>query len=116
MPEHTHGPWIVRTCKGHGLDQIDAAADGFTIADVEAISFASVGGYAEYPADPMQRKAKPGEVEANARLIAAAPDLLAACKLLLESPVAIMCLCDHDKSVEVLTAVRKAVVKAEGQA
>jgi hypothetical protein len=113
--KHTPGPWTVRTCKGHGLDQIDAEADGFTIADVEAVSFASVGGYAEHPANPKQRKARPGEPEANARLIAAAPDLLAALQKLINK---INWAFDSEIQgvlAEEVDAAEAAIAKAEGR-
>ena len=64
---HTPGPWadtgLPSTCDHRAI-----AADGPTL-----IAFVPKGGAAD----------KNGQVSANARLIAAAPDLLAACKIVL---------------------------------
>lgn len=61
---------------------------------------------------------RPGEHEANARLIAAAPDLLAALKALLrEEPLTYEGSTDAKLycSVDALAAARAAIAKAEGE-
>lgn len=73
----TPGPWRWKNFPGESTDQIDAEEGTVTICDVEGIDpakfgVASVGGF------ECKRKYRPGEVEANGNLIAAAPDLYAA--------------------------------------
>jgi hypothetical protein len=60
--EHTPGPWRIRTNRAHDPVECDLTICGdiFALADINGPNYA--------------------HCEPNARLIAAAPDLLAACK------------------------------------
>jgi len=71
----TPGPWRIREIEGHTFDQIDDG-DGFTICDVEHQRLICDGG--NYIGDKSRRDASPGEGAANARAIAALPDLIEA--------------------------------------
>lgn len=65
MAEHTRGPWRVTGADGGMLSHMVLGPIGEIIAR-----------YSPWSGDPKQAE----EGQANARLIAAAPDLLAACK------------------------------------
>src|SRR5919201_3936496 len=72
MTKHTPGPWGV---SGEVLNQgLVVSAPGRRARQIVALVQAEIG----YQADPAP------EAEANARLIALAPDLLAACRGVLE--------------------------------
>jgi hypothetical protein len=64
---HTPGPWIMRECYHHGEPQGAVVASG-----------------AYQVAECRQDGLGQGEILANARLIAVAPELLAVCKAMLE--------------------------------
>jgi hypothetical protein len=96
MSKHTEGPWTVRTFYREGMDgaryYIDGA-DGATFADICGVD--------------------PREDRANARLIAAAPDLLACVQNVLDAGD------DNADAREICdyidwTALRAAIAKAEG--
>lgn len=90
MSKHTHGPWITN---GRAIEQ-DADDDALVVA------------YAEDEQND--------DWEANARLIAAAPDLLEACKIALAETLRAN---EHFKSVSPATAMLEAAIaKAEGRA
>lgn len=93
--KHTPGPWIakrVRDSETNGDLDIDSV-DGYHIAE-------SIGGLDD------------GEEEANARLIAAAPDLLHACAAIVEW-------CDKNPpagdALYCINQARAAIAKVEGQ-
>jgi hypothetical protein len=81
MPKHTPGPWFVKEIKVmHGVAHDISSADSPIVNDVQRLS--------------------------DAHLIAAAPDLLLACKLALSS-------CDpHAATTRLIEA---AIAKAEGK-
>lgn len=99
--QHTPGPWIWQ----HWPDGVDAVAQASTLGTIATIQS---GAFAD-------------EDQANARLIAAAPDLLEACKKLIEWD-------DREKDhaidfwarvglcKEAFEAMRAAVTKADGSA
>jgi len=91
--KHTPGPW--RTGGTGGL--IVFAADGYAVAN----------------ATVFHQKQEEGESQANARLIAAAPALLAACKAALAyvRPAATGCECGFCQAKE---QMQQAVAQAEG--
>jgi hypothetical protein len=72
--KHTPGPWVLRPNPGDGIVSEHGGSDGYPH------TIGTVGGY--LIANVCQQAA---ETEANARLIAAAPDLLAALKTIAES-------------------------------
>jgi hypothetical protein len=107
---HTPGPWIV--CVNSLDDSLSVEQDGEVITESDPVI---VVGCVDDMGDGLSRETG----EANARLIAAAPDLLAACDLiddLVESPEAYP---DETITLEVsvadLVAVRNAIRKARGQ-
>lgn len=100
--EHTPGPWIHHNYKTN-VEITVAAVDGKHIADVYAIAFAGNG--------DRLRAVTPTD-KANARLIAAAPEMLEALKLALE----------HLRIIEgdvtpnsVFLTLKDTIAKAEGR-
>ena len=96
---HTPGPWIGKTQSVH-------TADGRPIVNSIWI--------------PPQPPKGPGvalqtEADANLRLIAAAPDLLAALKTVLSSDMAQRVEYDREEPSDTLAIVRAAIAKAEGR-
>lgn len=88
--KHTPGPW----CVEHETEIIAAEGQRIAEADTRSINFTG------------------GEANANAHLIAAAPDLLAACEAATE---VIDCICDgDDKAGCVRCLVKTAIAKARG--
>lgn len=117
--KHTPGPWVVRTA-GHGaaggvvVDELWVGKPAGDTADDIAIASDIRNPYA----DQLDHVA-----EANAALIAAAPDLLEACKRL---EMACMRLGIHfsrgthegkhtDEALEAINQARAAIAKAEGR-
>lgn len=91
MSKHTPGPWLI-------------AEDGFITVRI-GNNYPEVAKVFDAPFDDH-------EVPANARLIAAAPDLLEACRAMLD------CCYDMDRNDETLAAVKatmKAIAKATGE-
>ena len=88
--KHTAGPWL--------LEPRDDGAKGFRLygPDGDLIDYLSASRWIDEQDDPEQ--------EANARLIAAAPDLLAACKAMLDL---------YSKDNQALASA--AIAKAQGQ-
>jgi hypothetical protein len=102
MSAHTPGPWTDESGDGSKWGVFDA--DGRAVALAQQIVSLRVDVYQ-------------AERTANARLIAAAPDLLAA---LVECVVDMQATEDfygpHTKAQEVMAAARAAIAKAEGRA
>lgn len=103
---HTSGPWYV---EGVGGIQMDGFRDGYYITSADVRKVAST-----YPYGSKDRKQR----WADATLIAAAPDLLAACERL----AAFDCcdgyelnLDDYRALWDVLNEARDAVAKAKGE-
>lgn len=67
MAEYSSGPWVTRRHRSHAESTVIREADGVPIAEVDPVN-----GYGYHP-----------ETTANARLIAAAPELLDGCNALL---------------------------------
>ncbi len=82
MTKHTPGPWSVSESHSDSHDVLDA--DGFPVAETPAIAvlegwskrFPKLGHWA-HGGSSTKRERGEGEAMANARLIAAAPELLA---------------------------------------
>jgi hypothetical protein len=92
MSKHTPGPWFHKTDFGQ-VGSVETA-DGDVIAQAQSLG----------PLDHERRNA-------NARLIAAAPDLLAALKLVLEDAREFF----PTVSAQAITAAEAAIAKAEGE-
>lgn len=92
MAQHTPGPWY-RSTSGRYIRYDMPPMTGANVCDLDVF-----GG-------------PPDEAEANARLIAAAPDLLAACKLV----VACYKGTTAHEQVPAWEAVLAAIAKAEGR-
>jgi hypothetical protein len=90
--DHTPGPWEYESQDPHALGKI-TSDDGTLVAEV----------HGDWDDDH--------STEANARLIAAAPDLLAACKLAVERLEVCSYQGDEDSFVEEIAA---AIARAEG--
>jgi len=101
MNQHTHGPWTVSYETDITGIENDPDNDCFGIVDVAHVYLREV----------------PGRHEANARLIAAAPDLLAALVVLVEEKVDYMRLNNlGDPEREYATKqARAAIAKATGE-
>ena len=94
MSEHTPGPWIVAL-------NIDGVYAG-TLSVVKSAVGSEICG-------PRQIRPQAKELEANANLIAAAPDLLEALK-------AILTICDSEGMYALESdAARAAIAKAKGE-
>ena len=95
MSAHTPGPWEL----DHGED-----GDNFTIrADGEFVTRLTKSRYTDDRRDP--------EAYANAALIAAAPDLLAALRALMEPSV----MDNKDARIHARIAAMRAIARAEGR-
>jgi hypothetical protein len=90
--QHTPGPWEISIIRGTQ----DKNNIYITSQDKDKDFFCSVSNYGPFDPDRILR------ADANARLICAAPDLLAACKAILDNQAGGETLC------------RAAVAKAEG--
>ena len=90
---HTPGPWKIGAREGENLPILDSAGNNLALAD-----FAEVANNAD-------------KVEANARLIAAAPELLAALK---EAHRILLAQGNTPGRLEV-AGIRVAIAKAEGR-
>jgi len=99
---HTPGPWVYEWCNG-------AYSDGIVTSQSNSIAIVMGGNYGEWRDAPDNGDA---EFEANARLIAAAPELLEACKNLVGHAdwVALNFRIDYAH----LDEARAAIAKAEG--
>ena len=112
MAKHTAGPWEVESVNSDALHDVCL---GYVIPNAgHPILIAST--YDDEPED----EGRPGhisaaEAEANARLIASAPDLLAACKTALECYEEFhRCHMLSDSAVADMETIRAAIAKAEG--
>ncbi len=93
--EHTPGQWYTK----HGQINSLTSAHGCTIANCNATA----------------KGISPAEVEANARLISAAPDMLATCvDMLAHWGMEIRTDEDREREQALLAAARAAIAKAEG--
>lgn len=97
--KHTPGPWIRDTGSGYGCDV--RAESGRKVAVTWGIG----------NGDP-HRQAYRAECDANARLIAAAPELLAALEALLDMDVAYQ---RGPRVQEAVAVARSAIAKAKGE-
>lgn len=103
---HTPGPWHVTTCMDYWVEHaqpITEADDGFR-------GVAHCGDHADWP----NSSARQREWEANARLIAAAPDLLDAAKCMRQH-LALFCGPDDAIANWIFRFVDAAITKATGQ-
>ncbi len=105
MSAHTFGPWVARRVDQQEWE-IDAPKGDQTIGYSSWCGLVSVYGCNDFP------DAGGAVAEANARLIAAAPELLEAC---IQAEAAIAGL-DFDGCPEALAVIRAAIAKAEGRA
>jgi hypothetical protein len=99
MSNHTPGPW--RHVRDRSFSCYDHPGTKWGAASIEADS-----GCVQQLAHGTHDSLYPQETDANIRLIAAAPDLLAACKVL--------ALSDRTKDPMALRQLRAAVAKADG--
>lgn len=93
--QHTPGPWR----KARSLDRLNAHDTGIACSGAQTVLAEC---YAEFWA---KGEVRPAECEANANLIVAAPDLLAACEALLP----------HVHGEEMRGMLTAAIAKARGQ-
>lgn len=98
MTKHTPGPWAVK--------KVGERAFYVRMFIGSAHLPSSATGFADFAVQPYQF---PDKAEANARLIAAAPEMLAALKLALDDFGA-------DYIGDTIDAMRDAIAKAEGTA
>ena len=92
QPKHTPGPWLAKRAEGGGYFEWYVGRDGENCSIAEDIT------------DPVTRDPS----EANARLIAAAPELLGALKMMLEGGL------EGPTSQAIETALAT-IAKAEGR-
>ena len=109
MSAYTPGPWEADFGDFESGDSVNITASGAIIA--------SVLGADSFPCLDDERL--PGfeiELKANARLIAAVPDLLEACKRLLDAPhYEHFVVRLNDEEMAGLDAIQAAIAKAEGK-
>jgi hypothetical protein len=104
MAQHTPGPWAVEDPMGADVG-LAVVQDGLKSHQWEFIALATKS----EGKDRRSRFISAGEQAANARLIAAAPDLLAACQAFIAAD-------DFKECVEAGEMVAKAIAKATGEA
>ncbi len=118
MASPTPGPWTVRTNVNDDWG-IVRAADGVTVADAGVFTrCADFRDAKDGTLTNAQWEDGPPEVAANARLIAAAPDLLAACKVALDAcqkNIAMWAYKDEPALLAAINALRPAIASAEGE-
>ena len=109
MMEHTPGPWRIEERHGHSSDGLPRWV--ITADSVDRLAICSRRGVHSDE-----------EAEANARLIRAAPELLAACVALIDAAGKSMDIVTHDDDGHPLSAIglarkqaRAAIAKAEGR-
>jgi len=115
--QHTPGPWRIAEMHGLGLYMNDVAvsvvqADEAAEEDRPIQHIAFVSCHADYKRGT-GHKAQCAERDANARLIAAAPDLLEALKAVMEALIADLPQAEGGPTVQGALAV---IDKAEGRA
>lgn len=101
MSEHTPGPWHVRDTRWHevAVDAVSDSGEGYELVIAQC--------------DPaVQLINKDAEIKANAALIAAAPQLLEACKLFVGAYEKSLQLEKTDSAVRM---ARMAIAAAEGE-
>lgn len=98
MSNHTPGPWVIRF-GGNPLSD-----DGFTVASTNAADVRVVAECWPCTCSMEDRKT----LAANVRLIAAAPELLEACKAAMAD--------DMNDAARVIAMLEAAIAKAEGTA
>ena len=105
--EHTPGPWAVEDPMGAEIG-LSIVQDGLKTYEWEFIAMACQSTAGDERMG-RQRFISPEEQEANAHLIAAAPDLLEACRLLIGADGEGMMFSDR------VNKARHAIAKAEGR-
>lgn len=95
MASHTPGPWVLGECR-----RMTVGGFGFPVADKDGNTPAFVASWRDNAAE---------EGSANARLIAAAPDMLAALK------AAERWMSGEGIATDALDMVRAAIARAEGR-
>lgn len=105
--KHTPGPWAIEDPMGakDGLTIVQAGLDAY---EWEFIAMVCQSDFVDGDHMGRQRFISPKEQEANARLIAAAPDLLEVAKLL------VSWLDEEDGAHKLCDKARAAIRKAEG--
>ena len=103
--EHTPGPWQMLFGAEDSRGQILIVSDHDTEPGEELWRVASITNHC----------GEPVATEANARLVSAAPDLLAACQLALPVLAAAAQLVSISGNPEALRAIKTAVAKAQGE-
>ena len=103
MSKHIPGPWEVKERDDKRIHCFFIEHDGEEIAST-SLTYMNTGAVHE---EEME--------EANAHLMAAAPDMYEALRKLKEAYVAGWNKSNYDKRYEVLTCVAKALAKAEGK-
>lgn len=106
MSKHTPGPWVYAREYGESVTEAPKITTVARCADFV------IGLECDYPGGDYRNGDHSGDEEADARLIAAAPDLLEACRAMLD------CCYDMDRNDETLAAVKatmKAIAKATGE-
>ena len=114
MSGHTPGPWTASGTKALGLSEVIAPNAGFSDGHLVCMI-----GKRYWEQGTIEKQLPRGQVEANARLIAAAPDLLAACKALpdfdTEAPDAAEFVDHAADFVRAMELARAAIRKAEAE-
>ena len=103
MSEHTPGPWVLKPAR--------SIVGGWAVwAEYEPGKHCQVADIEPWPNDPDTAP----ESEANARLIAAAPDLLAACEALIDADSYDLKSLLDDALPAIIEQARVAIAKAKG--
>lgn len=103
--KHTPSPWIAENGMVYAFDEFDR---------VNRFSVMITGGYSSAPVYGDRVRTTPEELTANARLIAAAPDMLAALQNaagLLDTPLGRRLFDGSDFYQDVIESIRTAITK-----
>lgn len=106
MADHTPGPWVAVFAEDGGYDCMTDAFRVRSEKDQNMITELDCNSYGQKPCSPLDASTR-DIVQANANLIASAPDLLMACEMALNDRM-------YKDWPSIADALMAAIVKAKG--